>query len=414
LWNLAAPTAAGRIALSKRLLNLVAGGFFALGGLGLPALHAQPMPQRDVAGAALTPAAKPVDPTTDLGNAQSLRLRFSDFPNLTGEYRVGADYTIAIPAVGRISVRGLNSRSFEETIAQKVSAASGRQSFVAVEILEYRPVFVTGSVGRPGPVPWQPKMTVLQAIASAGGIYRATTGSGGVNVRRAVDDQKRWLASYARVQAELKDAARIELPKRLVELAGEADAATLIDEQSKVMAQRRNSLESQLKVIAENQRVLGMELDSLKEQRQKLEEQIRLRQERSQKLEQLFNKGLAVADVTLQQKLELATLEERLAGASVSIARVQTSIANGERDRANLINTRRNELFAEAQNLDRSITQNEFDLPRTSLLAASSSKAPGYAYTVARANDEDQPDVSASPSTDLFPGDVLTVSERLQ
>ena len=66
-------------------------------------------------------ATKPSDTSTDLGNAQSVRLRFSDFPNLTGEYRIAADYTIAIPAVGRIAVRGLNARSVEELVAQKVS-----------------------------------------------------------------------------------------------------------------------------------------------------------------------------------------------------------------------------------------------------------------------------------------------------
>jgi exopolysaccharide production protein ExoF len=349
-----------------------------------------------------------------LGNAQTVRLRFSDFPNLTGEYRIAADYTIAIPAVGRIAVRGLNARSVEELIAQKVGAASGRQTFVAVEVLEYRPIFVTGQVNRPGAVAWQPRMTVLQAVASAGGIYRTPAGgSGPAGLRRAIDDQKRWLANYARVQAELSNAQHIEVPKKLTELVGESEAGKLIDQQVQILTQRRETLESQLSVIAENKRILVLELDSLKEQRAKQQEQLRLRKDRQQQIEQLYGRGLAVADAALQQRIELASLEERAANASVAIARVQTSIASADRDRANLVNTRRNELHAELQALDRQITQGEFDLPKTPIGDGRSAKPPSYGYTVARASDDEQADVNAAPSTELFPSDVLTVTETL-
>jgi exopolysaccharide production protein ExoF len=374
---------------------------------------AQPAAPREP-NAANAQGTRPSDPSSDLGNAQSVRLRFSDFPNLTGEYRIAADYTIAIPAVGRIAVRGLNARSFEELIAQKVGAASGRQTFVAVEVLEYRPVFVTGQVNRPGPVAWQPRMTALQAVASAGGIQRTQGGGPGPpNLRRAIDDQKRWLANYARVQAELSRSQHIEVPKRLVELVGGNEAGKLIEQQSEILTQRRETLESQLSVIAENKRILVLELDSLREQRTKLQEQLRLRKDRQQQIEQLYSRGLAIADAALQQRIELATIEERVATASVAIARVQTSIASADRDQANLVNTRRNELQSELQSLDRQITQGEFDLPKTSVTAGRSAKPSSYGYTVARASDEDQADVNAAPSTELFPGDVLTVSETL-
>jgi chromosome segregation ATPase len=257
-------------------------------------------------------------------------------------------------------------------------------------------------------------MTVLQAVASAGGLYRAPTGaSGPASLSRAIDDQKRWLAAQARVQAEVSNLDQIEVPKRLTQLVGENEAARLIDEQSKILAQRRNSLESQLSVIAENKKVLVLELDSLQEQRSKLNEQLRLRHDRQQRIEQLYNKGLAVADVALQQRMELAALEERVATASVAVARVQTSVGSVDRERANLINNRRNELQAELQTLDRQISQGEFDLPKTSITAGRSAKASPYGYTVARANDDEQADINAAPSTELLPGDVLTVFDTL-
>jgi polysaccharide export outer membrane protein len=40
---------------------------------------------------------------------------------------------------------------------------------VVVEIVRYRPIFVLGEVKSPGPFPYQPHMTMLTAVALAGG-----------------------------------------------------------------------------------------------------------------------------------------------------------------------------------------------------------------------------------------------------
>ena len=45
---------------------------------------------------------------------------------------------------------------------------------VSVEVIAYRPIFVLGEVSRPGQYPYQPGMTMLTAVAVAGGFtYRA-------------------------------------------------------------------------------------------------------------------------------------------------------------------------------------------------------------------------------------------------
>jgi polysaccharide export outer membrane protein len=45
---------------------------------------------------------------------------------------------------------------------------------VSVEISAYRPFFVLGEVTKPGPYPYQPDMSVVTAVAVAGGYtYRA-------------------------------------------------------------------------------------------------------------------------------------------------------------------------------------------------------------------------------------------------
>ena len=61
---------------------------------------------------------------------------------------------------------------------------------VAVEVLAYRPVFVLGMVERGGQFPYQPGMTVLSAVALAGGFnYRAVQDQ--VSVTRGAAGQAR-------------------------------------------------------------------------------------------------------------------------------------------------------------------------------------------------------------------------------
>ena len=49
-----------------------------------------------------------------------------------------------------------------------------KQPSVAVEVVQYRPIFILGEVKKPGQYKYQPGMTVLTAVAIAGGFtYRA-------------------------------------------------------------------------------------------------------------------------------------------------------------------------------------------------------------------------------------------------
>ena len=45
---------------------------------------------------------------------------------------------------------------------------------VAVEVSEFRPIFILGEVSKPGQYPYRPGMTLLSAVSVAGGFtYRA-------------------------------------------------------------------------------------------------------------------------------------------------------------------------------------------------------------------------------------------------
>jgi protein involved in polysaccharide export with SLBB domain len=402
---------------SRHIQVLLCALAVAIIGLSYPAsvLRAQPVTEAVKTDDQKATSSDPsLASASSISNAQEVRLRFSDYPNLNGSYRINPDHTISIPVIGRIAVSGLDAAALEQAVAQKASGITGRQTFVTVEIAEYRAIYVTGLVNRAGAVQWQPKMTVLQAVASAGGLLRAGPGAfDEVQFRKLVDDQKRSLAAYARAQAELQGSTDIAIPKRLVELVGEKEATALVESQSKILLARSSALKIQLKVLGESKDLAAQELAALKGQKKRITEILGLRREHGERIDQLFAKGLAVTDVVLQQKLELSSLEERSANLSVAIVRIQSTIADFDRQVTNATNSRRSELESELLNLDHAISQADLELAGradTKQPRAKANPASTLTYAITRANTAGRSDIEGNLTTELLPGDVLTVS----
>lgn len=110
-----------------------------------------------------------------LGSGDVVRLITFGEDNLTGEFRVSDTGTIALPLVGPVRATGLSSDELAAHVGQTlVKANLLRSPSISVEIIAYRPIFVLGEVSKPGQYPYQPGMTVVTAVAVAGGFtYRA-------------------------------------------------------------------------------------------------------------------------------------------------------------------------------------------------------------------------------------------------
>jgi len=112
-----------------------------------------------------------------LGVDDQVRIITFGEDSLTGQFRVNDRGTIAIPLLGAIPADGLTTAELEHSIEAELKKKKVLlDPSVSVEILGYRPVFILGEVAKPGQYPYQPGMTVLTAVAIAGGFtYRAQT-----------------------------------------------------------------------------------------------------------------------------------------------------------------------------------------------------------------------------------------------
>ena len=113
-----------------------------------------------------------------LGPGDEVRIITFGEQQLTGEFRVDASGEIALPLVGNVHAAGLTPRELDRAVADALSKSKlYRNPSVSVEVINYRPIFILGEVSRPGQYPYQPGMTVVTAVAVAGGFtYRAVTG----------------------------------------------------------------------------------------------------------------------------------------------------------------------------------------------------------------------------------------------
>lgn len=75
-------------------------------------------------------------------------------------------------------------RDFQTKVTTALADGYIRDPRVSAEVLNYRPFYILGEVNKPGEYPYTNGLTVLNAVATAGGFtYRANTKS--VFIRRA-------------------------------------------------------------------------------------------------------------------------------------------------------------------------------------------------------------------------------------
>ncbi len=373
-------------------------------------------------------------PHIELANAERLSIRFQGYADLTGEYRVAADATISVPVLGRIDVASLSPVGLEKLLARRVARISGKETYVSVEIVEYRGVFVTGFVTRPGAYPWRPGMTVLHVVALAGGTFR-TSGEGGaplgedsivVDLQKATSDQMRNLAKLARLKAERAGQSSIEAPKRLLDLVGAADAAEVINAERSALISRRAVTEAKKLALARATEMARRELTGLTAQQERLKVRLGARMDHKTKIEALQAKGIVRADRSMEEYARVAELEDRNMTVAVGIARVQATLAALEQDRVNLEYGLRAELDQQIINISRDIARLEIEMvgardryrkltgqePARHLVAAKAPKFAVLSYKIVRQSTEGAAGGMVEPMSPVKPGDIVVVAQE--
>ncbi len=109
-----------------------------------------------------------------LGSSDRLRVTVFGHPDLSGEFEVDGSGAISLPLIGQQKAEGLSTKQLEASITATLAKGYILDPRVSAEVINYRPFYILGEVGRPGEYPFTSGLTVQNAVAAAGGFtYRA-------------------------------------------------------------------------------------------------------------------------------------------------------------------------------------------------------------------------------------------------
>ena len=146
-----------------------------------------------------------------LAAGDHVRITVFGHEDLSGEFEVDGTGLISLPLIREVMVSGLTVNELEEKVIGKLRPDYLKNPRVSVEILSYRPFYVIGEVESPGSFPYVNGMTVINAVAVAGGFtYRARKSR--IKILRSGEDGK--FEIEADVDTVVLPGDVIEVPER--------------------------------------------------------------------------------------------------------------------------------------------------------------------------------------------------------
>ena len=126
-----------------------------------------------------TPSARSTIPAAadyKLGPGDKFRVAVFGVDSLGGEFEVPGTGKISLPLIGETPVAGLTILQLQGRIEAALKDGYVKDPHVSVQVLNYRPFYILGEVNKPGEYAYTDRLTVMNAVAEAGGFtYRART-----------------------------------------------------------------------------------------------------------------------------------------------------------------------------------------------------------------------------------------------
>jgi exopolysaccharide production protein ExoF len=352
---------------------------------------------------------------------------FEEWTALGGEYVVGADGNVNFPMVGPTESAGKTSAELAETLGGALKQTLGLSTAptVTVEVAAFGPIYVSGDVGSPGEYPFAPNLTVVKALALAGGERRTAEAvarpereilmtSGALEVLQ--DEYRRLLVRRARLDAELAGAEQIIVP---TELEGATGLEDLLAAETAILSAQRRQAEAQSTSLADQVSLLNTQIDAYGQKATGTEGQLVLAREQLDKITTLSDDGLALVSRVASLQTNVSDLESRLLDTQTATLEAQQDIAAAEREQAQLTDQRISDLSLERQTVDSQISALQLKIATQQALvqeaalytgvAVPGDSAPSYSYVIIRDGEE----VAADLTTPLMAGDVVVARLEL-
>ncbi len=386
------------------------------------------------------------EPSYRVGPSDKVRVKVSEWrPNsrevfewtgLSGEFTVNSSGLISLPIIGSISVDNKTTDEIAALVADRLKASAGlvNAPAAAVEIAQYRPIYVVGTVEKPGEYAYRPGLNALQAISIAGGFQRAefalarfereTIVAEG-EIRLQETQRLALLLRRDRLLSETQNASAIAFSQAVQRNPDAASAAQGMREETMLFNARQTALVSQLTLLQQAKSLLEDELKTLGAKEVNQRKQLDLVRRELDNINTLVSKGLAVSPRQLAVEQNMAQLESQSLDLIVAMARARQEIARNERTMRDLQNQRDADISKELRETQTSLKQADDRLGSLRLLINESSAIgprleteqsralSRMAIVVIRREGGTTRQFAADETTSVQPGDLIKV-ERPQ
>ena len=367
-----------------------------------------------------------------LGVQDRLRVHVAEWPTLSGEVVVGAAGEIALPVVGRVNADGLTTTEVGRQIATRLQDAAGLRDLpdALVEVVSYRPFYITGNVTNPGEYSYRPGMIVLNAVSIAGGMYRSDQRSAWDIERVAISSlgevsvldlrMRDLMAQQVRLNAQIDGLDAFPMP----EAQSDIDLTQALEEQRRLFEdslQRRNAARANLSAsIASLEKELDAITISLSDSAVRREAtEIELAQIRELVKQNLAVQRLAPLEASLaqitrdQQDLEISRLraEQRILEVRSELTQydeLRRAEAMGELQR---VNAHLREVEEQRVALAKLLNGASFYSGEAALALEEDEAEPQY--LIVRVDGDSVTETAANEQTRVMPGDIVKVVRRL-
>lgn len=363
-----------------------------------------------------------------LGAWRTATSELRDWSALNGEYVVGADGSLSLPFAGTIDAEGMTTSELGAEIGRRIQRTLGvaAATEAAVQVSQYRPFFLSGSVENPGAYPYVPGLTVLKAVSIAGGPLRGPAGYNGadrdyINARGDLNviaaEKNRLMASRARLEAEITGAPDIAFPEAL---AAHPGSRALMADQRALLRANRNRLEQQLAANADLQKLLETEIAALGTKEEAQRRQLELTREELAGVSQLKDQGLALNQRIRAIRQSVIDIETSLLDIQSASLRARQELNRARQEATTLKEDRAAELARQKQDVEAELEKSDLrarmfaDLMGNALAGglrhAADSEAVELEYAIIRTREGVSTEIVAEENTEVWPGDVVKVT----
>lgn len=372
-------------------------------------------------------AALAEEPGYRLGKGDKVQIYTFGHEELTGEFEVDASGFIKFPLVGPIQAVGATLTELEEGLKGPLGERYVVNPRISANILEYSPIYVLGDVAVPGMFPFEPGLTVLHALALAGGFSIAEPVDIAIELIRAQEalrviyNQIRAVqAQRARLVAERDGRVEIAFPAELLRDMSDPFIGDLFDSEVRSFQTRREGLFGEVDQLDRQKQFFREEIKALQAQLAAKSKQADLVKEELKDLEELSEKGLARRPQLLSVQGTLAGLEADATELIAFTARANQQIARTDQLILNRKNGYREEVLAELR--DAQVIQEELGIrlsaAREALEQIRLRAAQGGTevhpqeraeFIIVRNRGPKPQEIRADEGTAVLPGDVIRV-----